>query len=61
MRLKGLRVTWSKTGEVEVVPLYFAKGKGTMKAKHLADVGRNLSTVLANVLAKLIARKDLKG
>lgn len=60
MKLKGLKVTRKVDGVYTVTPLYHAKRRGTMSAHSLASRGKVLVAVVTDVLARLIARGDLK-
>lgn len=61
MRFKGLRITRKSDTEFEVVPLYFAKGKGTITMSRLGRAGKVLAEVMTEVIALLVGRRDLRG
>ena len=58
MRLRGLKIYKRPEAGFRVVPLYFAKGKGTMSAAHLTKEGPVLEDVILDVLQSLQARGD---
>lgn len=59
MRLKGIKIKHHKDETIEVVPVFWSTGKGTIEAPHLGAVGHNLKELMATVVARLLARKDL--
>lgn len=59
-RLKGLRITRKEKGDYTVIPLFYANRGRTRAAPLLKVVGRTLSEVIAEVVANLVARGELK-
>lgn len=59
-RLKGLRVQRKVEGDYVITPIFYSKRGGKQAATFLASRGAKVLSVAADVLAKLIARGNLK-